>query len=81
MYDPIQVGTLYWGNTFYDSQDNSSYNGFGDDFGQSSDDIFYKFSLSASSEVSISHCGSGIDTYMYLLDAYGNTIESNDDNV
>ncbi len=80
MYDPIEVGTLYWGNTFNDTQDNSTFNGFGNDFGQYSDDIFYRFSVSNSSEVSISHCGSGFDTYMYILDANGNIIASNDDN-
>jgi len=81
--NPIQAGTISWGNLFSDTQNNSSVNGFGNDFGQSSDDIFYKFSISTLSEVHISHCASpatGMDTYMYLLDASGNIVASNDDN-
>lgn len=79
-YNAINAGTLNQYSTFSDTQNNDTYNGFGDDFGQISDDIFYVFTLNNSAEVNISHCYSAIDTYMYLLDVYGNIIVSNDDN-
>jgi hypothetical protein len=47
---------------------------------QPSDDIFYKFTLSASSEVTISLCNSTLnDTYLHLLNSDGTWISSNDD--
>lgn len=52
----------------------------GNNIGQISNDIYYRFNLSGTSEVTISHCGSGFDTYMHLLDTYGNVIMTNDDN-
>lgn len=38
--NPIQVGNITAGNPYSDTQNNSPSNGFGNDFGQSSDDIF-----------------------------------------
>jgi hypothetical protein len=43
-------------------------------------DIFYQFTLTKPMEITISHCGSSInDTYLYLLDVFGNRISRNDD--
>jgi hypothetical protein len=55
---------------------------FGNDYagGQASDDIFYKLTLSSAQTVSISTCKStGMDTFIYLLDANGTRITYKDD--
>ena len=65
--NPINAGTLIPGIPFSDTRNNSPANGYGNDMGQLSDDIYYKFSLSSSTEVSISHCSSAFDTYMHLI--------------
>lgn len=80
MSNAINLGTLSPGVSFSDTKNNSTANGYGNDMGQPSDDIYYKFSLSSSAEVSISHCSSAFDTYMHLLDFNGNIMVSNDDN-
>lgn len=80
MYNPINVGTLNVGNTYTDTKNNSTVNGFENNIGQASDDIYYLFTISTASKVNLSHCASGFDTYMHLLDVNGNTIASNDDN-
>ncbi|MFC5285336.1 T9SS type A sorting domain-containing protein [Pedobacter alpinus] len=80
MYNPVNVGSLNVGNSYNDTKSNSTTNGFGNNIGQPSDDIFYKFTLPVAAKVNLSHCASGFDTYMHLLDVNGNTIASNDDN-
>ncbi|MBA9077105.1 DUF6443 domain-containing protein [Rufibacter quisquiliarum] len=60
--------------------------GFGNYFAgqgnQPSDDVFYKFVVTAPTLVTLSTCGAGtsLNTYLHLLDQYGNTIASKDDN-
>lgn len=51
----------------------------GNDFGQPSIDIYYKFTLNEGANVKLSHCGSGFDTYMSLLNEQGSLIKDNDD--
>lgn len=80
MANAIQVGLLNPGITYSDTKSNAPSNGYINDFGQASDDIFYTFILNNDSEVEISHCNSTFDTYMHLLDANGTLITSNDDN-
>ncbi|MDX5438734.1 MAG: DUF6443 domain-containing protein, partial [Pontibacter sp.] len=76
----IDFGTVSsCGETKSMSQSNSPGNCYGNNFGQSSDDIFYRFELTHAAQVNISHCGSPFDTYMHLLDANGNVIAQNDD--
>ncbi|WP_158280864.1 RHS repeat domain-containing protein [Pararcticibacter amylolyticus] len=79
---PINAGVLTNGSTYSDLKNNSPSFGYANDMGQPSDDIFYKFKLNTTTntEVTISHCGSNFDTYLYLLDAAGNIISSNDNN-
>lgn len=79
MYNAINTGTLSPGVPFTDTRNNSTYNGYGNDMGQPSDDIYYKFTLTSSTDVNVSHCASAFDTYMHLLDVNGNIIASNDD--
>uniref|UniRef100_UPI00388EAFC8 DUF6443 domain-containing protein n=1 Tax=Arcticibacter sp. TaxID=1872630 RepID=UPI00388EAFC8 len=76
MNNAINAGVL-GSQGFVDIRDNSCY---GNDYGQIGDDIFYKFTLNSPAQVAISHCGSGFQTYGYLLDAYGNLIASNNGN-
>lgn len=54
----INWGTLSFGTTISDTKSNSPANGYLNNMGQSSDDIYYKFTLNASAEVNISHCAS-----------------------
>jgi RHS repeat-associated protein len=74
----IDAGTL--STPFTDTKNNSPGSCYQNYVGYLSNDIYYKFTLDASSEVSISHCGSGFDTYMHLLDNNGSEITANDDN-
>lgn len=77
----INVGVLSSGASYSDTKNNTPGNGYGNELGQPSEDIFYKFTLNSSTltEVTISHCGSAFDTYLHLLDAAGNSIATNDD--
>jgi len=65
--------------TYTDSRSNATVNGYGNDYGQPSDDVFYKFTVGSTASVTVSTCGSGFDTYLYLLDANGGLVTSNDD--
>ncbi|MBV5343901.1 hypothetical protein JZU68_09995, partial [bacterium] len=48
--------------------------------GQTSNDVFYKFTLMHEMDISIDHCGSGVyDTYLHVLDEQGDEIYNNDD--
>ncbi|MGB4776353.1 MAG: T9SS type A sorting domain-containing protein [Daejeonella sp.] len=76
---PVQVGTLSPGIVFSDTKNNASANGYLNNIGNPSDDIYYKFTISSGAMVSISHCTSGFDTYLHLLNANGAVIASNDD--
>jgi RHS repeat-associated protein len=82
IWDPIDGGTYgsCSGGSFSDTRNNSSSYGFMDQLGQSSPEIYYTFTLTTPGTVTISTCGSGLyDTYLHLLDAYGNEIASDDD--
>ncbi|PWG77964.1 DUF6443 domain-containing protein, partial [Pararcticibacter amylolyticus] len=69
------------GGSFSDTRNSAdacmgvNYNG---PYSQQSNDIYYKFYLSANAAVSISTCGSSIDTYLHLLDGNGGHVMSND---
>jgi hypothetical protein len=79
LQNPVELGTIAACSSVTKTNDNSPVNCFGNDFGQSSDDIFYRFSLSTAQTLNFSTCASGFDTYLTLLDNAGNIIESNDD--
>jgi RHS repeat-associated protein len=82
MSNPIVVGTLSTctGPPYMATANNNPANGYGNDYGQASDDIYYKFVLSASSKVRISLAGSDFDTYLSLLNSSGTLVAANDDN-
>lgn len=78
--NPINVGTISQGTIYTDTKNNATVNGFGNDYGQPSHDIYYKFTLNSAAEVNISNCSSTFDTYLHILDANGNLITFKDDN-
>ena len=82
MDNPILVNSETDGSIYF--SDNRDNRGYGNDYtgyyNQSSEDIFYKFTLQKNAEVEISTCGSGMsDTYIHLLDANGNMVYQNDE--
>lgn len=78
MSNPIVMGTYAAGTyTYTDARNNSSY---GNDYGQASADIYYKFTVQGTTQISISTCGSGWDTYLHLLNSSGSSLIYNDDN-
>ncbi len=87
MSTAIVIGSFSSGTpTYSNAQNNSTSSGFGNNYtishpsGQPSDDIFYKFTIQNTAEVELSHCASGFDTYMHLLNSDGTRHTSNDDN-
>ncbi|TCC99446.1 DUF6443 domain-containing protein [Pedobacter hiemivivus] len=79
LYNPVYAGSFSGAGSYTDTRNNAD-GCLGNNIGQASNDIYYQFTLGAESEVTLSHCGSGFDTYMHLLDASGNLITYNDDN-
>ncbi len=77
---PIAVGALSCGSSYTNTQNNSTGNCFRNNIGEASDDIWYQFTLSATTTVDISTCASGFDTYCHFADFSGTIIASNDDN-
>ena len=75
--NPIQAGS-YSGSFHYNNTQNTS--SFTNQYGRYTRDVFYRLVLTVPMNVTFTHQGSVVpDTYMYLLDSYGNLIESNDD--
>lgn len=79
IYNPIYAGNFSGSGSYTDTRSNADAC-LGNDIGQPSNDIYYQFTLAGESVVTLSHCGSGFDTYMHLLDGSGNLITYNDDN-
>jgi RHS repeat-associated protein len=81
MNNPIVMGTYGIGTYNYsDTRNNVTSNGYGNDYGQPSHDIFYRFTVQGETQITISHCASNFDTYVHLLTSNGDWIASNDDN-
>ncbi|MEO6230421.1 MAG: DUF6443 domain-containing protein [Ferruginibacter sp.] len=80
MTNPVVIGNYGEGTYNYsDTKNNSTSNGYINDIGQASDDIYYKVIVQGVSTISISLCASGFDTYLHLLNSTGAVIVSNDD--
>jgi len=77
--NPINVGAFPRAE-YSDTRNNSSGNGYGNDMGQISDDIYYKINVTVPGELEVATCMSTMDTYIHVLDDNGNAIASNDDN-
>ncbi|GHU64368.1 hypothetical protein FACS1894123_08900 [Bacteroidia bacterium] len=74
---PISAGSFSAAFSYSNTQNTT---GFTNTFGRATNDVFYRFSVSVQMDVTITHCGSSLsDTYMYLLNVNGNSIDSNDD--
>jgi RHS repeat-associated protein len=82
MSSPIGAGNYNSSGTYADSKSNVAGNGFTNNYGQSSNDVWYSFSIGSanSNTVSISLCGSNFDTYLHVLNSSGTEIGTNDDN-
>ncbi|PWG78100.1 DUF6443 domain-containing protein [Pararcticibacter amylolyticus] len=77
--NPVPAGTFSSSGSYVHTANNAT-PCMGNEYGQPSNDVYYRFTLTAAANISLSHCGSNLDTYMWLLDASGNLITSNDDN-
>ncbi|NDP22619.1 MAG: hypothetical protein GZ091_16290 [Paludibacter sp.] len=77
MIKPVEVGVKTSSFTYIDTKNTAN---FGNDYGQGSNEVYYKFTITQAMDVKISHCDSELwDTYVHLLDANGNLIDENDD--
>lgn len=78
----IDAGTYDGGFLFTDTRDTSGYTDYTGHTpypGTPANDVFYKFTLTRSMDLKVSHCGSVLtDTYLSILDADGALLYSND---
>jgi RHS repeat-associated protein len=82
MSKPAVMGTYTGGTyTYSDIKDNNTSNGYGNDYGQTSDDIYYRFTVQGNTQINVSTCGSGFDTYLHILNSSGTLVVQNDDNL
>jgi RHS repeat-associated protein len=74
----IDLGSKSGSFTYTDTKNTSSYtNNY---TGRSTNDVYYKFTLTTAMDVVISHCGSAVsDTYVHLLNSSGGFVALNDD--
>ena len=75
--DPIDAGI--YDNSFQYSNTQHNGNFTNQHIARAPNDIYYRFTLNKRMLVTMTHCGSEIDSYMFLLDASQNMITSNDD--
>ena len=81
MSSPIGAGSYSASGSFTDTKNNSAGNGFTNNYGQASNDVWYSFTINATaSSVDVSLCGSSFDTYLHVLNSSGTEIASDDDN-
>ena len=90
MYEAIYAGSFSscGSNVFSESRNNlyyngisysDTYNGDNSNMGQYGPEVWYWFEVTATTDVTVSLCGSNFDTYIHILDDYGNEIMDNDD--
>jgi hypothetical protein len=73
--NPIDFGNIGLCSSYGHNADVTPGNGYGNEYGNQFVDIFYKFNLTVSSNVSLSNCKSdGVSGLIYLLDASGNSV-------
>jgi hypothetical protein len=73
----IQAGTFASSFRYVNSQNTANLQ---NNLGRYTSEALYRFTLTSTMEITVSHCGSTLsDTYLYLLDASGNEIDRNDD--
>ena len=75
---PLDIGSKASSFTYTDTKNTVNYTN--DYNGQETNDVFYKFTLTRTMDVAITHCGSELsDTYVHILNASGSLIDENDD--
>src|SRR6478735_5719339 len=63
--NPIVIGTYGQGTYSYsDTKNNNTANGYQNNMGQSSDDIYYKIIVQGTTQFNLSLCSSTFDTYL-----------------
>ncbi|OGX85366.1 DUF6443 domain-containing protein [Hymenobacter glacialis] len=77
MTNPVNVGSLACGTNYSDTKNNARSNCFGNEYGEASDDIYYKFTVPSAMEVTLSNCALGYPTLLYLLNSQGTLLQSN----
>ncbi len=79
--NPVVIGSLGCGSSYTDTRNNSPSNCYGNDqTAQSSDDIWYRFTLAQDANIRLGTCSSALgDTYLTLHNAGGTVLFSNDD--
>jgi len=78
MQQPVDLGNKAFSFSYTDTKNTQNYtNNYQ---GNTSNDVFYKFTLTHTMDVAIDHCGSGVyDTYLHVLNVSGQEIYYNDD--
>ena len=71
----IDAGILTMNNTYSHSATNAAC--VGNEIGQPSPDLFYKFVLTSNAEVTLTHCGTSFQTSMVLLSSLGDVLAQN----
>lgn len=75
MNSPVDIGSKVF--SFTNTLNTANYT---NDYGRTTNDVYYKFTITNGMDIIISHCGSAVtDTYIYLLNSSGSLIASNDD--
>ncbi|MGN8055127.1 DUF6443 domain-containing protein [Pedobacter sp. 22163] len=78
VYGPYVIPVNACGPTSFSDFRNNY--GYPNNFGQSSPEVCYSFSIAQATNVSVSLCGSDFDTYLHILDQNGSVLYTNDDN-
>jgi len=77
----INAGSYNASGSYSDTKTNSTANGFINNYGQASPDVWYSFTIGGgTNSVNVSLCESNFDTYLHVLNSSGTEIASNDDN-
>jgi cysteine-rich repeat protein len=77
--DPIVIGSFPYSTTGNNQSANCFTNTYSGPNNQPSPDVFYRFTTNAcQSQVNITTCGSGFDTYIHVLDSSGGWVASDD---
>ncbi|MGF7075826.1 DUF6443 domain-containing protein [Mucilaginibacter sp. 3215] len=76
----INAGSYSVSGSYSDTKTNTTANGFVNNYGQASPDVWYSFTIGGSTNsVNVSLCESNFDTYLHVLNSSGTEIASNDD--
>ncbi|MDR1155711.1 MAG: DUF6443 domain-containing protein, partial [Bacteroidales bacterium] len=78
MATAINAGTVTASSSYTNTQNTGNFTNSYE--GRPTNDVFYKFTIPATTNVIISHCGSEVsDTYVSLLDSNGTYVDHSDD--